>query len=740
MAKQYSRNLARRRMVGHGCSGRSRPASRSSWPSPRAAPSPARARRAGDSKDPIVVGISLPLTGDFSQPGGEARKGYEIWRDQVNANGGLLGRKVELKITDDASSQDTVVTDYTKLITQDKVDLLLGTFSTLLNFPASAVAEKNGMLYVEPAGGAPKMFDRGFKKLFFAQQATAGHQPDVFVDYIKSLPADQRPKTAAYPTQDDPFTTPVIQSMQKQLEALGVKTVYTTTYPADATNFQTIASAIAAAKPDLVAQGAVFEDGVGLVRSLQQLNYSPKFLFQTSAPSNAGQYSDGIGEKNTEGVFYTVSWNEKAKTPGNDKFVAEYAKRYNGDIPAEDAADAYAAAQVLQAASKAVQSLDQDKLADVAALAHGRDDPRRPGLGPDGRSDVGVPAGPVAARAGGDRGSEGRGHRRLRRRQDALAVRSGPVARARTGHRALACSQNPEEERMTQLVQALVLGLLIGGVYALMASGLTLIFGVMNIINVAHGALLILVAFITWKIWSVTGADPILLSVVMTPVMFGLGWLLYKGVLSRISGSTPGMSVLLTFGIAITIEGSSTSRRATSSARRRRPTSTSLSGWAASRCRRPRCTAASRRCSSSGCCTWSSPSTWTGRAIRATAQNASGAALVGIQAAGVAALAFAWAPRPPASAGRCSRCSTRSSRRRTTTGSRRLLGIIVLGGMGSLAGALVGALVLGLAETLTATYLSLQWSTLIFYAVIMVVLLFRPRACFGARLRQDVIA
>src|SRR3954470_22654951 len=318
----------------------------------------------GGDDGPIVVGISLPLTGDFSQPGGEAKRGYEIWADQVNASGGLLGRQVELKIVDDASNQDTVVTDYTKLITEDKVDLLLGTFSSLLNFPASAVAEKNRMLYVEPAGGAPDMFTRGFKMLFFAQQATAQHQPDVFVDYIKSLPEDQRPKTAAYPTQDDPFTTPVIESMQQQLEALGVQTVYTTTYPADATNFQTIASAIAAAKPDLIAQGAVFEDGVGLIRSLQQLNYSPKMMFQTSAPSNAGQYSDGIGEKNTEGVFYTVSWNEKAKTPGNDKFVAEYAKRYDGGIPAEDAADAYAAAQVLQAAVEKNKSLDQDKLAE----------------------------------------------------------------------------------------------------------------------------------------------------------------------------------------------------------------------------------------------------------------------------------------------------------------------------------------------------------------------------------------
>ena len=318
----------------------------------------------GDSDEPIVVGISLPLTGDFSQPGGEAKKGYEIWRDQVNADGGLLGRQVELKITDDASNQDTVVTDYTKLITQDKVDLLLGTFSTLLNFPASAVAEKNGMLYVEPAGGAPKMFDRGFEKLFFAQQATAQHQPDVFVDYIESLPEDQRPKTAAYPTQDDPFTTPVIESMQAQLEELGVETVYTTTYPADATNFQTIASAIADKKPDLIAQGAVFEDGVGLIRSLQQLNYSPKMLFQTSAPSNAAQYSDGVGAGSTEGVFYTVSWHQDAKTPKNAEFVAGYRQAYQNADPAEDAADAYAAAEVLAAGVTAVGSLDQAKLRD----------------------------------------------------------------------------------------------------------------------------------------------------------------------------------------------------------------------------------------------------------------------------------------------------------------------------------------------------------------------------------------
>src|SRR5262249_52472997 len=275
-----------------------------------------------------------------------------------------LGRKVMLKIVDDASNQDTVVTDYTKLITQDKVDLVLGTFSSLLNFPASAVAEKNGKVYVEPAGGAPNMFTRGFKNLFFAQPATAQHQADVFVDWIKSLPADQRPKTAAYPTQDDPFTTPVIASMQKQLEALGIQTVFSATYPPDTANFQSIASQLAGKRPDLIAQGAVFEDGVGLVRSLKQLRYSPKIMFQTSAPSNAGQYSDAIGVANTEGIFYTVSWHQDAVTPLNKEFVAGYKAAYNNADPAEDAADAFAAAQVLQAAANAVGSLDQAKMRD----------------------------------------------------------------------------------------------------------------------------------------------------------------------------------------------------------------------------------------------------------------------------------------------------------------------------------------------------------------------------------------
>jgi branched-chain amino acid transport system substrate-binding protein len=314
--------------------------------------------------EPIKIGTSLPLTGEFSQPGTAAKQGYEIWQEMINANGGLLGRQVEIVYKDDASNQDTVVADYNSLISQEKVDLLLGTFSSLLNLPASAVAERNQMLFVEPAGGSPKMFNRGFKYLFFAQQATAEKQGKVFAEYVAGLPADQRPKTAAYPTIDDPFAAPNVEGIRTILEGAGVATVYQETYPADTKNFDTIVGALKARNPELVVHGAVFEDGVGLVRSMLKAGFRPKWLYQTSAPSQGDQYSKAVGVENTDGVLYAVSHVPEAKTPGNTEFVAKYGEKFGGSPP-EDAADAFAAGQVLQAAVTAVGNVeDQEAMAE----------------------------------------------------------------------------------------------------------------------------------------------------------------------------------------------------------------------------------------------------------------------------------------------------------------------------------------------------------------------------------------
>src|ERR671925_862703 len=104
----------------------------------------------GGGGEPIKIGASLPLTGEFSEPGKAAQQGYKVWESMINEQGGLLDRPVKFTFRDDASDQNTVVSEYTSLISRDKVDLLAGTFSSLLNIPASTVAERNRMLYVEP--------------------------------------------------------------------------------------------------------------------------------------------------------------------------------------------------------------------------------------------------------------------------------------------------------------------------------------------------------------------------------------------------------------------------------------------------------------------------------------------------------------------------------------------------------------------------------------------------------------
>ena len=314
--------------------------------------------------EPIRIGTSLPLTGEFSEPGKAARNGYQVWEQLVNDDGGLLDRPVELVIRDDGSKQNLAVSDYTNLISQEEVDLLLGTFSSFLNLPASAVAERNQMVYVCPACGAPEIFERGFRFYFFSQQATAEHQADLFADYVTGLPEDERPQTAAYVTQDDPFTEPVISGLSGQLEDAGIETVLDETYPPDTRNFDTLADSVKSENPDVVAQGAIFEDGVGFVRSLIRADFSPSQFFQTTAPSLGDQYAEGVGQGNTEGVWFATSWAEELETPENREFVAAHEQEF-GEPPAEDAADAFASAQVLQTAVEEVDSVeDQQALAD----------------------------------------------------------------------------------------------------------------------------------------------------------------------------------------------------------------------------------------------------------------------------------------------------------------------------------------------------------------------------------------
>jgi branched-chain amino acid transport system permease protein len=292
---------------------------------------------------------------------------------------------------------------------------------------------------------------------------------------------------------------------------------------------------------------------------------------------------------------------------------------------------------------------------------------------------------------------------------------------------------------LTGFVQTIVLGLLTGGVYALAASGLTLVFGVMNVINVAHGALLILSAYLTWLIWRHTGLDPLVIALLTTPIMFALGWVMYVTTVRRVRSAGASMSVLLTFAIALIIEGG-LGRMWKGVYRAVTPgyfdDALGVGPISLPTAKLYACGVAVAMLA----LLWLLlAKTWLGRAIRASSENVNAARLMGIDVAAVAALAFAIGVATTGAGG--SLLSVLYSFFPATHYQwiSRLLGIIVLGGMGSLAGAFVGALGMGVAESLTAAYVAPRWQTIVPYVVIFVVLLVRPQGIFGSRTREDVV-
>ena len=291
---------------------------------------------------------------------------------------------------------------------------------------------------------------------------------------------------------------------------------------------------------------------------------------------------------------------------------------------------------------------------------------------------------------------------------------------------------------MTEAIQTILLGLLLGGVYALAASGLTLVFGVMNVINVAHGALLILAAYLTFYVWTHTGLDPILISLITTPLMFALGWLIYWFAIRRIRSAGASMSVLLTFAIALIIEGvigriwKGVFRAVTPSYFDQ---SVKIGSIYLPTARLYACAAAVVILA----LLWLLLTrTWLGRAIRASSQNPSSARLMGVSIEAVAALTFAIGVATTGAGGSLISVLYPFLPASHYQWISRLLGIIVLGGLGSLGGAFLGALMMGVAEALTTTYIAPRWQTAVPYVVIFVVLLLRPQGLFGQRTREDV--
>lgn len=313
--------------------------------------------------DPIVIGASLPLTGMFSEPGTAVQQGYEVWTDMVNEAGGLLGRPVELTILDNASDQDTAVADYERLITVDEVELVVGPFSSLLVIPTSEVAARYGYAFVEPAGGSPEVFDRGLTNLFFTQPAPGENQADPFIEYVLSLPDDQRPQTFATVSLDDPFALGAINRAQQLLQDGGLEMVLSEVYAADVTDLSPIGLQLVDLDPDLIMGGTGFQDAITQIRAYIDAGYQPRGAFFTTAPSLPVPFKEALGDS-TEGIFAAISWFAGADSHQNTEFVERYVDAFGGEtteIP-EDAATAFSTGQVLGQAVEAIGSVDNTSL------------------------------------------------------------------------------------------------------------------------------------------------------------------------------------------------------------------------------------------------------------------------------------------------------------------------------------------------------------------------------------------
>jgi branched-chain amino acid transport system substrate-binding protein len=332
----------------------------------------AGASQARSAANPITIGISLSLSGDFSDPGKAAKRGYQLWQSEVNSHGGLLGRKVQLKIVDDASSPNQVVTNYQNLINRDHVDLVFGPFSTLLTAPAARVANRYGYAFVEPSGGGPAVFAERLPNVFFAQPAPIVKCGDPFVKYLLALPKSKRPKTAAYPSLDDPFSSPIADNMRGKFQAAGIKTVFKTIYPPETTDLTPIVAKVAAKNPDMVVGGTQSEDAYAQVKSMIQLNFNPKFLFLSNGASSPTEFPDKVGRANTTGIFSCGDWFPNSNAPGNKQFISGYLKKYGGTPLGIDSgsAEAYAVGQIIQAVAAKTGSIDNKTI--IATLHKGK--------------------------------------------------------------------------------------------------------------------------------------------------------------------------------------------------------------------------------------------------------------------------------------------------------------------------------------------------------------------------------
>ena len=322
---------------------------------------------ASSTAQPITVGISLPLSGQFADDGLATLNGYKLWASDVNTNGGLLNRPVKLVIRNDNSNEKTVASDYNVLINQDHVNLTLAPFSTLLTSDAQPVTAKYGYALVAGSATGGLVFGPPSFHNFFSVSLPVKLEMASFANWVLTLPPSQR-QTAAYPEVSDPFADPPVDSTEATLHKHGVKTVYWNSgKQAAVSNGQIHAAAVRAAQhhPQIVVIGSVDLPSLLIfIHTFEAMKYTPNIMIAASGPDQGQAFLNKLNPFNAQDIMVPDGWFGGDQNALSHVMVEDYIAKYGGtsaDINA-DVAEAYSAGEVLADAVKATGTTDNAQI------------------------------------------------------------------------------------------------------------------------------------------------------------------------------------------------------------------------------------------------------------------------------------------------------------------------------------------------------------------------------------------
>jgi branched-chain amino acid transport system substrate-binding protein len=305
---------------------------------------------------PIKIGASLSLTGTYAQPGSYQKEGYELCQDHVNAKGGLLGRKVEFVFYDDQSMPATGVRLYEKLITEDKVDAVMGPYSSPITEAVANVSEKYQKVLVSPLAATTSIFKKGRKYIFMVISPA-----EAYLDGLVDMAAKRGLKTIAVINEDTLFTKASAVGVAEIAKKKGMQVVFQEAYPKGNTDFSALLTKLKAANPDVIAASTYFDDAVAITRQMKELNVNAK-MYGVTVGGDLPKFYELL-KQNAEYVYGSTQWEGNLPYPGQKEFVDSYQKKF-GHEPVYHSAAGYAGCVIYAEAVKRAGTLDSDKVRD----------------------------------------------------------------------------------------------------------------------------------------------------------------------------------------------------------------------------------------------------------------------------------------------------------------------------------------------------------------------------------------